>query len=211
MTTGDSMSETSDCCGDGGAYLLGLRGLAVIAHGNSSRRAIANAIRKAAPEIGTVDAEGAVAPATAATDGDLLQIELSPSVVGNGAASPSAAGNGVSGAGNGVGSSGGWAMAGGLPELARGGTLVKSVGGQPVLFLRLDGSFYAYRPECPACDESLSSATLAGTELRCGTCGNHYDVLRAGRCLDSPQLHLEPVPLLVDDDGLVRIALATPA
>jgi phosphate acyltransferase len=32
----------------GGAYLLGLRGLVVIAHGNSSRRAIANAIRLAA-------------------------------------------------------------------------------------------------------------------------------------------------------------------
>jgi glycerol-3-phosphate acyltransferase PlsX len=32
----------------GGAYLLGLRGLAVIAHGNSSRRAIGNAIRLAA-------------------------------------------------------------------------------------------------------------------------------------------------------------------
>jgi phosphate acyltransferase len=32
----------------GGAYLLGLRGLAVIAHGNSGRRAIANAIRLAA-------------------------------------------------------------------------------------------------------------------------------------------------------------------
>jgi glycerol-3-phosphate acyltransferase PlsX len=32
----------------GGAYLLGLRGLAVIAHGNSSRQAIANAIRLAA-------------------------------------------------------------------------------------------------------------------------------------------------------------------
>lgn len=32
----------------GGAYLLGLRGLAVIAHGNSSRVAIANAIRLAA-------------------------------------------------------------------------------------------------------------------------------------------------------------------
>jgi glycerol-3-phosphate acyltransferase PlsX len=31
----------------GGAYLLGLRGLSVIAHGNSSRRAIANAIRLA--------------------------------------------------------------------------------------------------------------------------------------------------------------------
>jgi len=32
----------------GGAYLLGLRGLAVIAHGNSSREAVANAIRYAA-------------------------------------------------------------------------------------------------------------------------------------------------------------------
>ena len=32
----------------GGAYLLGLRGLVVIAHGNSSRTAIANAVRLAA-------------------------------------------------------------------------------------------------------------------------------------------------------------------
>ena len=41
----------------GGAYLLGLRGLVVIAHGNSSRRAIANAIRLAARgvEHGVVD------------------------------------------------------------------------------------------------------------------------------------------------------------
>jgi phosphate acyltransferase len=41
----------------GGAYLLGLRGLAVIAHGNSGRQAIANAIRLAArgAEHGLVD------------------------------------------------------------------------------------------------------------------------------------------------------------
>jgi glycerol-3-phosphate acyltransferase PlsX len=32
----------------GGAYLLGLRGLVVIAHGNSSPTAIANAVRLAA-------------------------------------------------------------------------------------------------------------------------------------------------------------------
>jgi glycerol-3-phosphate acyltransferase PlsX len=32
----------------GGAYLLGLRGLVVIAHGNSSAAAIANAVRYAA-------------------------------------------------------------------------------------------------------------------------------------------------------------------
>ena len=41
----------------GGAYLLGLRGLSVIAHGNSSRTAIANAVRLAARgvEHGVVD------------------------------------------------------------------------------------------------------------------------------------------------------------
>ena len=32
----------------GGAYLLGLRGIAVIGHGSSGRRAVANAIRLAA-------------------------------------------------------------------------------------------------------------------------------------------------------------------
>jgi hypothetical protein len=35
--------------------------------------------------------------------------------------------------------------------------------------------------------------------------------VRAGRCLDAPGLHLEPVPLLVDDAGLVRIALQAEA
>src|SRR5262249_40144193 len=41
----------------GGAYLLGLRGLAVIAHGNSSRRALADASRRGARGVdhGVVD------------------------------------------------------------------------------------------------------------------------------------------------------------
>jgi glycerol-3-phosphate acyltransferase PlsX len=41
----------------GGAYLLGLRGLVVIAHGNSSAAAIANAVRYAARGVvgGVVD------------------------------------------------------------------------------------------------------------------------------------------------------------
>jgi nitrite reductase/ring-hydroxylating ferredoxin subunit len=102
-------------------------------------------------------------------------------------------------------------MAGGLPELARGGHLVKSVGGRPIMFMRTAGHVYGYRPDCPACAESLESAQLEGTEIRCAGCGSRYDALRAGRCLDSPQLHLEPVPLLVGDDGLVRIALPVAA
>lgn len=69
----------------GGAYLLGLRGLVVIAHGNSSRRAICNAVRLAArgvehdvvARLGTRLAEGGsdaspAAAAVAAADGARL-------------------------------------------------------------------------------------------------------------------------------------------
>jgi nitrite reductase/ring-hydroxylating ferredoxin subunit len=104
-----------------------------------------------------------------------------------------------------------WATAGGLPELPAGGVLLHEVSGEPVLFLRPGERVYAYRPECPGCGASLGTAPLRATELACPGCANRYDVLRAGRCLDAPQLHLEPVPLLVDDAGLVRIALGAVA
>jgi hypothetical protein len=32
-------------------------------------------------------------------------------------------------------------------------------------------------------------------------------VRRAGRCLDAPQLYLDPIPLLVSEEGIVKIAL----
>jgi glycerol-3-phosphate acyltransferase PlsX len=51
----------------GGAYLLGLRGLVVVAHGNSSRRAIANAIRLAARGV-EHDVIGKLAERIAASD-----------------------------------------------------------------------------------------------------------------------------------------------
>jgi nitrite reductase/ring-hydroxylating ferredoxin subunit len=95
-----------------------------------------------------------------------------------------------------------------MPELANGGALVKPIGGQPILFLKLDGRLYGYRPLCPACEQSLSGAELDGVELSCPACGVRYDAMRAGRCLDRPQLHLAPVPLLVGDDGLAKVALA---
>jgi nitrite reductase/ring-hydroxylating ferredoxin subunit len=98
-----------------------------------------------------------------------------------------------------------------MPELDTGGPLVLDVAGEPVLFTRVDGSVYAYRPRCPACDASLGEATASGAELTCGTCGHAYDVVLAGRCRDAPELHLDPVPLLVDDAGLVRVALGSAA
>jgi Fe-S cluster biogenesis protein NfuA/nitrite reductase/ring-hydroxylating ferredoxin subunit len=145
--------------------------------------AIENAIHKSAPEIEQVIAEDE--PVVGASG--LLQIE-----VASAPAAPQAAG---------------WTMAGGLPELTGGGVVVKRIGGSPILFAAVGGRFYAYRPACPGCEESLDGAELEGTALRCVACGRRFDVIRAGRCLDSRDLHLEPVPLLVGDEGLVKIAL----
>ena len=50
-------------------------------------------------------------------------------------------------------------------------------------------------------------ASLDLVELSCPDCGHRFDIIRAGRCLDEPELHLEPVPLLVDDSGIVKVAL----
>jgi Fe-S cluster biogenesis protein NfuA/nitrite reductase/ring-hydroxylating ferredoxin subunit len=149
--------------------------------------AIEDAIHKAAPDVVAVEAEGVSAPA--APDGPtLLQLEVSDAVRGPEPAE-------------------GWATAGGLPELSGGGTLVKPVSGEDVLFIAIEATYYAYRPACPGCAETLETAVLKGAELTCAACGQRFDIRRAGRCLDQPELFLEPVPLLVDDSGLVKVAL----
>jgi Fe-S cluster biogenesis protein NfuA/nitrite reductase/ring-hydroxylating ferredoxin subunit len=155
--------------------------------------AIENAIFKAAPEI-----EEVVAVDAGPAPSPLLQIEMMP----GGAANQTASTAPVQSA---------WTMAGGLPDLEVGRLLVREVAGQPILFLALGEHVYAYRPHCPACDASLADARLHGGQLSCPGCGNRYDPLRAGRCLDAPQLHLEPVPLLVGEDGLVKVALVVAA
>ena len=89
-----------------------------------------------------------------------------------------------------------WMVVGGLPQLSGGGLLAKEISGEPVLFVKLANDLYAYRNLCPGCGESLEGGNLAVAELGCPGCEHRYDVRRAGRCLDDPQLHLEPIPLL---------------
>jgi Fe-S cluster biogenesis protein NfuA/nitrite reductase/ring-hydroxylating ferredoxin subunit len=146
--------------------------------------AIEDAVLEAAPEVERVEADtgGAAAPAPA----PLLQIQRSPSPP-----------------------KGAWTMAGAMPQLARDGALLRRVGGRELLFLALEGDTYAYAPDCPGCGASLGDGALAGAELACPACGHRYDARRAGRCLDEPGLQLTPVPLLVDDSGLVRVAVPT--
>ncbi len=185
----------------GGVELVGVRdGVAVVrmqgscegcpASAMTLKLAIEDAVLKAAPDVERVEAEGdpGVTPSEGAP---LLKIELVAPAEPEGE----------------------WAPAGSLPQLANGGTLLKVILGEPVLFMRLaSGQPYAYRPRCPGCEGSLEGATLEaagllGAELACPGCGHRYDVVRAGRCVDAPELQLEPVPLLEDSAGLVRVAV----
>ena len=98
-----------------------------------------------------------------------------------------------------------------MPELGEDRPLVCRVAGEDVLFVRRNGSVYAYRPDCPGCRSSLGAASVRGGELVCPDCGRRYDVRRAGRGVDAPELHLDPVPLLVEDGGALKVALGSPA
>jgi Fe-S cluster biogenesis protein NfuA/nitrite reductase/ring-hydroxylating ferredoxin subunit len=156
--------------------------------------AIEDAIHKAAPDVESIEAQGA-APAPAPAPPALLQIEVSDAL----RPAPERSGGGA------------WADAGELAGLDGGGPLVRAVAGREVLFVALDGTRYAYRPACPGCGASLAGAALRADELECDGCGHRYDVRRAGRCAAEAGLHLEPVPLLVDGAGLVKVALGAPA
>ena len=146
--------------------------------------AIEEAVLKAAPDLEGVEAEGMVEepppkPTTTFVAGPTLRRKEKKQPEENGAS---------------------WTVVGGLPQLSGGGTLVKEISGEPLLFLKLGDDFYAYRHLCPGCGESLEEGSLKEAELSCPGCERRYDVRRAGRCLDNPQLHLEPIPLLVSEE-----------
>jgi Fe-S cluster biogenesis protein NfuA/nitrite reductase/ring-hydroxylating ferredoxin subunit len=154
--------------------------------------AIEEAIQRSAPEIERVEAEGVSEPAPT----PLLQLAVTEAVGGPGPSSDAAPPEA-------------WTMAGTLTELPTGGTAVKRVAGEELLFVRLEDTYYAYRPGCPGCRAALGKAWLERSELVCAGCGRRYDVRRAGRCLDEPDTWLDPLPLLLDDSGLVRVALGS--
>jgi Fe-S cluster biogenesis protein NfuA/nitrite reductase/ring-hydroxylating ferredoxin subunit len=151
--------------------------------------AIEEAIMAAAPDVVAIEAEG-VTEQPAPTG--FVQIGRKN---GNGhaVAAPSADGKG-------------WKEVSDLHLVAQSSIRLMQVGGRPVLFCRLGESLYAYGNTCPGCGKPLQDARLEMTNLICSACGQHYDVIRAGRGLDQPDLHLEPFPLLVEQ-GRTRVAL----
>jgi Fe-S cluster biogenesis protein NfuA/nitrite reductase/ring-hydroxylating ferredoxin subunit len=152
--------------------------------------AIEEAIYEAAPDVTAIEAEGVSeppAPSGLVPLGRLHREEDAP----------------LQPNGN------GWQDVSGLAALAQGAVQTIAVGGRPLLFCRLDETFYAYSNDCPGCGEPLREAYLEATSIVCPACRQRFDCAGAGRGLDEPTLRLEPFPLLMEQ-GRARVALPHP-
>jgi Fe-S cluster biogenesis protein NfuA/nitrite reductase/ring-hydroxylating ferredoxin subunit len=151
------------------------------------RLAIEGAVVEAAPEVTEVVVEGMTAPPAAPA---LLQIGRRPGAE-NHEDQPERDAT--------------WVTLPALgPPSAR--PVLATAGDVAVLVCSVRGTLYAYRDGCAACGSSLAEGALERERLACPGCATRYDVRLAGRGLDDPGLHLEPLPLLSDSAG-VRVAV----
>jgi Fe-S cluster biogenesis protein NfuA/nitrite reductase/ring-hydroxylating ferredoxin subunit len=157
------------------------------------RLAIEGAVQDAAPEVTEVVVEGMTDPPGPA----LLQIGTRP---------PDATAGGLPGSATG---DPGWVS---LPAIGppAGRPAATVAGGVPIVVCSVRGTLYAYYDACAACGSSLAGGVLTDEQLGCPGCGARYDVRSAGRGLDDPERHLDPLPLLTDSHG-IRVALPVPA
>lgn len=162
--------------------------------------AIEEAIFAAAPDVVSIEAEGVSEPVQTSQSG-FVQIgkpSMNPSVIiGTG----SGQSNGYNSKQEPV-----WTDVDQIASLAQSSVQMVDVRGRSILFCRLGEKFYAYGNHCPGCRQPLHDARLELTNLICPHCRQQYDVIRAGRGLDQPALHLEPFPLLFEQ-GRARVAL----
>jgi Fe-S cluster biogenesis protein NfuA/nitrite reductase/ring-hydroxylating ferredoxin subunit len=152
--------------------------------------AIEGAVQDAAPEVTEIVVEGVTAPPAPAAP-VLLQIGSRPD-----APEPVAAES----------DHGSWVTLESIgPPSSR--PIATSAGGAPILVCSVRGTLYAYRDACAACGSGMAGGRLEREVLTC-ECGTAYDVTRAGRALSDPALHLDPLPLVTDSQG-VRVAVPT--
>ena len=156
------------------------------------RLAIEGAVQDAAPEVTEVVVEGMTEPPGPA----LLQIGPRPDAVPGGGP-PAGAGPAATAGGE-------WVP---LPDIGPPSSrpVTATAGDLAVLVCAVRGTLYAYRDECPSCGSSIGAGRLDREVLTC-PCGSRYDVCRAGTGLDGLAVHLDPLPLLADSQG-VRVAV----
>jgi len=151
--------------------------------------AITGAVQDAAPEVTEVVVEGMTVPAKGgAPEPKLLQIGRRPEDT---SVQP---GNGVT-----------WVQ---LPDIGPPSSRPVSAvaDGAAVVICAVRGTLYAYRDGCARCTASLADGRLDREVLTCPGCGEQYDVRLAGKSLADDTVHLDPLPLLTDSQG-VRVAI----
>ena len=158
--------------------------------------AVEGAIESAAPEVVSIEVE---TPSTSESAG--------PALIPVGSLMSHLHENAPSGA---------WHAVPELGDLGPGDVLTTQVGDTGLFACRVGSDVYAYVDRCARCESSLAGAVLArrlggatgDALLRCPNCHVHYDVRKAGSCIDLPELHLDPLPLL-DEGGVISVAVLT--
>jgi Fe-S cluster biogenesis protein NfuA/nitrite reductase/ring-hydroxylating ferredoxin subunit len=153
--------------------------------------AIEKAIEESAPEVIRIEVEGATPAASAASNGNGALPKISQT------AAPDVGIN-----------SGRWIALDQLPEFTAENLASTKLAGVSVLLCRVGETFFAYQDACPSCGSALGESVLLENLLTCSSCERRYDLRSAGQCLDMGELHLAPLPLLVEQGG-VKIAVAT--
>lgn len=170
--------------------------------------AVQGAVEAAAPEITTIEVETpdeAAAPSGPVVPVDALFSRLHEAAPGQAEESARAEESGAS-----------WQPVPELAALESGAVLSCDVGGVPVLACRIGSDLFAFLDRCVRCGGPMAGSVLArrlgGTSgdalLRCPACRTHYDVRRAGACVDAEGLHLDPLPLLASGTA-VSVAVPT--
>jgi Fe-S cluster biogenesis protein NfuA/nitrite reductase/ring-hydroxylating ferredoxin subunit len=98
-----------------------------------------------------------------------------------------------------------WTVVKNAHQLEEGAWMPVRIGDMRLVVCKLNDTLYAYRDRCPACNMPLDTGSFEGGFLSCAL--NHrYDVVHAGRCAEIPTAHLDPLPLLVQEN-VVKVAL----
>lgn len=159
--------------------------------------AVEGAIEAAAPEVTGIEVE-TPAENTAVTAGPVIAVESLWSRLGQAeiVTGPS------------------WESVPVLAELAEGQVAQLAAGPVAIVGCRVGTDLFAFVDRCGQCGSPLIGATLGrvlggaigDAALRCAGCGAHFSVRRAGTCLERPELHLDPLPLLVEQ-GVPSVAV----
>lgn len=95
-----------------------------------------------------------------------------------------------------------------------------AIDGVPLTVCRVGTDLLVFRDSCARCGSGLGDGRLErrlggvadAPVLVCPSCGAHFDVRRAGECLDDTRLHLEPLPVTgIGAEARVALPAGAPA